>query len=355
MNNDPHHQLNEHNAILLNTRNPVYYQQTYEKTLQKNFEKCEEQKKLHAEEQLQKIENGDQDGLRESQMMRQWEEEDQNLQDDGLDDLLEGLQKDNQVKWQPGFDVIDKEGEAELDVDKLGFHSVAQGQPTGAATTGIQTLTTPDQSDAKFDSNSNLYIDYDAINRIGEQITQNQKGKDQNSQISASNSTKVPRDTDVELEASKHLQEQNLERRKILEGGQKHTQTGPHKSVSSPIVNMIIDASSDKVEQKILAELQQADGFEEIKQSDVQQALENNQEAVNKGIASCIDVGEDSFYPLVTEDPERQKEFTIKIPQNNFHSAHMNQVFDQTNQSHFNLQSVYINNNHVPTDNKDKK
>jgi len=25
MNNDPHHQLNEHNAILLNTKNPVYY------------------------------------------------------------------------------------------------------------------------------------------------------------------------------------------------------------------------------------------------------------------------------------------------------------------------------------------
>jgi len=25
MNNDPHHQLNEQNAILLNTKNPVYY------------------------------------------------------------------------------------------------------------------------------------------------------------------------------------------------------------------------------------------------------------------------------------------------------------------------------------------
>lgn len=26
MNNDPHHQLNEHNAILLNTKNPMFYQ-----------------------------------------------------------------------------------------------------------------------------------------------------------------------------------------------------------------------------------------------------------------------------------------------------------------------------------------
>lgn len=50
MNNDPHHQLNEQNAILLNTKNPMQYDQVYQKTIQKNFELIEEQKKNHVEE-----------------------------------------------------------------------------------------------------------------------------------------------------------------------------------------------------------------------------------------------------------------------------------------------------------------
>lgn len=37
MQNDPHQKLNEHNAILINTKNPLYFQQTYEKTIMKNF------------------------------------------------------------------------------------------------------------------------------------------------------------------------------------------------------------------------------------------------------------------------------------------------------------------------------
>jgi len=38
MQNDPHAQLNEKNAILINTKDPLLYQQTYEKTLLRKFE-----------------------------------------------------------------------------------------------------------------------------------------------------------------------------------------------------------------------------------------------------------------------------------------------------------------------------
>lgn len=46
--NDPHQQLNEKNAIMINTKDPIYFQQTYEKTLMKQFE-LDQQKKDHAE------------------------------------------------------------------------------------------------------------------------------------------------------------------------------------------------------------------------------------------------------------------------------------------------------------------
>ena len=42
---DPHQKLNERNAILINTKNPVYFQQTYEKTIEKHYAQMEEQKK----------------------------------------------------------------------------------------------------------------------------------------------------------------------------------------------------------------------------------------------------------------------------------------------------------------------
>ena len=43
MQNDPHQKLNEHNAILINTKNPLYFQQTYEKTIMRNFQNFEEE------------------------------------------------------------------------------------------------------------------------------------------------------------------------------------------------------------------------------------------------------------------------------------------------------------------------
>lgn len=48
----PHAQLNEKNAILINTKDPLYFQQTYEKTILKQFEQSKVQ---HAEQQMQNI------------------------------------------------------------------------------------------------------------------------------------------------------------------------------------------------------------------------------------------------------------------------------------------------------------
>ena len=41
---------------MINTKDPIYFQQTYEKTLMKQFE-LEQQKKDHAEKQLNAIKN----------------------------------------------------------------------------------------------------------------------------------------------------------------------------------------------------------------------------------------------------------------------------------------------------------
>lgn len=52
---EPHGQLNEKNAILINTKDPVPFQETYEKTIEKNLEHFEKEVKNHAEEQLRKV------------------------------------------------------------------------------------------------------------------------------------------------------------------------------------------------------------------------------------------------------------------------------------------------------------
>lgn len=55
MNEDfPQHKLTDQNAIKINTRNPVYFQQTYENTLLKKFTDA---KQDHAKEQLKHIQN----------------------------------------------------------------------------------------------------------------------------------------------------------------------------------------------------------------------------------------------------------------------------------------------------------
>lgn len=57
-------------------------------------------------------------------------------------------------------------------------------------------------------------------------------------------------------------------------------------------------------------------------------------------MAKYEDIGMDSYYPLATEDPEKKKEFTVKITDNQ-----LNNVFSKNDQ--FNLQSIYIQDNYI--------
>jgi hypothetical protein len=73
-------------------------------------------------------------------------------------------------------------------------------------------------------------------------------------------------------------------------------------------------------------------GFEDLKESYVASSKKQEQQEVNQAIDSCVDVGLDSYYPLVTDDPALKVEFTKKI-----HREQLNNVFDPQNQNKFNL------------------
>lgn len=69
MKNNPQYQLNSQNAILFNTKNPQYFQQTYERTLMKKYA---DQVKEHAQEQLNVIEQKNQE-LGQSSLLDNWD------------------------------------------------------------------------------------------------------------------------------------------------------------------------------------------------------------------------------------------------------------------------------------------
>lgn len=90
----------------------------------------------------------------------------------------------------------------------------------------------------------------------------------------------------------------------------------------------MIDSKANDVEENILNNLlgggkDNSDGFEEIKKDDIIQAKNAEAKAINESILSAIDMGQDSFYPLVTEDPEIHRDYNLKIP-----SAQLDRVFD---------------------------
>lgn len=66
--NDPHAQMDEKNAILINTKDPLYYQQTYEKTLRR----VAEEKQEHAAEQIKNIVKLDEE-LGQSMIEQRWD------------------------------------------------------------------------------------------------------------------------------------------------------------------------------------------------------------------------------------------------------------------------------------------
>ena len=75
-----------------------------------------------------------------------------------------------------------------------------------------------------------------------------------------------------------------------------------------------------------------SDGFEHIQHTEAyfeKLRFDNN---VEQNISNFDDVGMDSVYPLMTSDPSKQKEFTVKITNNK-----LDNVFDKKNNNNFNL------------------
>ena len=67
---------------------------------------------------------------------------------------------------------------------------------------------------------------------------------------------------------------------------------------------------------------------------------------IEENISAFDDVGMDSIYPLMTSDPDKGKEFTVKIT-----NKKLDNVFDHKNNNDFNLQSIMIQ-NYIPAGNK---
>ena len=53
-------------------------------------------------------------------------------------------------------------------------------------------------------------------------------------------------------------------------------------------------------------------------------------------------MGMDSYYPLVTKDENKKKDYVVKI-----NGEKLDKVFDPENKNKFNLQSIYIDNNYI--------
>ena len=88
-----------------------------------------------------------------------------------------------------------------------------------------------------------------------------------------------------------------------------------------------------------------ADGFEEIKHSEAWNEQAKEDYRMQKSLAEFDDVGMDSVYPLMTSDPTKAREFTVKI-----NSKHLDNVLNPngTSQSNSNLQSIIIQENYIP-------
>ena len=110
-----------------------------------------------------------------------------------------------------------------------------------------------------------------------------------------------------------HLHTDDLDLDKINLIGQKLKNESTHSQneIANAVINMSIEAPG-KIEEK--------------KQSEEEYE----------------DVGMDSYYPLMTTDPTKKKEYTLKITDNK-----LNNAFDHSEDPKFNLQSIYIQENYI--------
>lgn len=111
-----------------------------------------------------------------------------------------------------------------------------------------------------------------------------------------------------------HLVTNDLDLAKLNNLGQKlKNESTNSNEITNAVINMSIEAPGKKEEQK---QPEAGDEYE--------------------------DVGMDSYYPLMTTDPAKRKEYTLKITDNK-----LNNAFDSKEDPKFNLQSIYIQENYI--------
>jgi hypothetical protein len=91
------------------------------------------------------------------------------------------------------------------------------------------------------------------------------------------------------------------------------------------------------------------DGFEEIHHSEAYFTKLQFDHKIEQNISAFDDIGMDSVYPLMTSDPEKGKEFTVKIT-----NQKLDHVFDTANKNNFNLQSIMIQ-DYIPSGKSNNK
>ena len=81
--------------------------------------------------------------------------------------------------------------------------------------------------------------------------------------------------------------------------------------------------------------------FEEVKHSEALEEEKRKEQEFAKYMEDVDDIGQDSYYPLMTNDPKKKKECIIKI-----NDKQLGEVFDTENETKFNLQSIIISDNY---------
>ena len=74
--------------------------------------------------------------------------------------------------------------------------------------------------------------------------------------------------------------------------------------------------------------------YEEIKRSEALHEAAKSEYKMNQRLAEFEDVAEDSVYPLMTKDPQKAKEYLVKV---NVNDQHLNNVFNSQADQNINL------------------
>lgn len=138
----------------------------------------------------------------------------------------------------------------------------------------------------------------------------------------------------IQLEAEKIKQQQQMNNPPHFKQEEEKNDKAHGATNFKPFINQMMKEREEILGVKEIQSPVETDGFVHINPSEAQMQLDYN---VEKNISAFTDLENDSVYPLMTSDPKKQKEYTLKIT-----DTKLNNVFDKQNKDNFNLQSIMI-------------